>query len=127
MSAGPGRLSGKATRGLPLPRESGTNRGRLRSQVLLIGCVGEVGVPAPVVVGEGVVEYPGADLEQEVRAAGAPSHLLLLDHAFADDLVDRGFDERGGDGLAGTSAFPIVGDSGGVRGEVAAEFAYRLG
>ena len=44
--------------------ESGTNRGRLRGQVLLIGCVGEVGVPAPVVVGEGVVEDPGADLEQ---------------------------------------------------------------
>ena len=36
--------------------ESGTNRGRLRGRVLLIGCVGEVGVPAPVVVGEGVVE-----------------------------------------------------------------------
>ncbi len=43
--------------------ESGTNRGRLRGQVLLIGCVGEVGVPAPVVVGEGVVKYPGADLQ----------------------------------------------------------------
>ena len=44
-------------------QESGTNRGRLRGQVLLIGCVGEVGVPASVVVGEGVVEDPGADLE----------------------------------------------------------------
>src|SRR5664279_5966135 len=43
--------------------ESGTNRGRLRGQLLLIGCVGEVGVPAPVVVGEGVVEYAGADLQ----------------------------------------------------------------
>ena len=43
--------------------ESGTNRGRLRGQVLLIGCVGEVGVPAPVVVGEGVVEDAGADLQ----------------------------------------------------------------
>ena len=31
--------------------------------VLPVGGVGEVGVPAPVVVGEGVVEYPGADLE----------------------------------------------------------------
>ena len=44
--------------------ESGTNRGRLRGLVLPVGCVGEVGVPASVVVGEGVVEYPGADLEQ---------------------------------------------------------------
>ena len=43
--------------------ESGTNRGRLRGQVLLIGCVGEVGVPASVVLGEGVVEDAGADLQ----------------------------------------------------------------
>ena len=43
--------------------ESGTNRGRLRDQVLLIGCVREAGVPASVVVGEGVVEDAGADLE----------------------------------------------------------------
>jgi len=32
--------------------------------VLPVGGVGEVGVPALVVLGEGVVEYPGADLEQ---------------------------------------------------------------
>ena len=62
-----------------------------------------------------------------MRAAGAPAHLLFLDHAFADDLVDRGFDERGGDGLAGESAFPVVGDGRGVGGEVAAELADRLG
>jgi len=48
----------------PPPRESGTNRGRLRGLILPVGGVGEVGVPALVVVGEGVVEYPGADLEQ---------------------------------------------------------------
>src|SRR5215470_11171379 len=29
-----------------------------------------------------------------------PAHLLLFDHALADDLVDRGLGERGGDGLA---------------------------
>ena len=43
-------------------KESGTNRGRLRGLVLPVG-VGELGVPAPVVVGESVVEDPGADLE----------------------------------------------------------------
>jgi len=43
-------------------RESGTNCGRLRGLALGIG-VREAGVPAPVVVGEGVVEYPGADLQ----------------------------------------------------------------
>ena len=50
---------------LPTSRsaESGTNRGRLRGLILPVGVVGEVGVPAPVVVGEGVVEDPGADLQ----------------------------------------------------------------
>ena len=62
-----------------------------------------------------------------MRAAGAPSHLLLFDHTFADDLVDRGFDERGGDGLPDESAFPVAGDGAGVGGEVAAELADRLG
>src|SRR5664280_2300015 len=62
-----------------------------------------------------------------MRAAVTPAHLLLLDHAFADDLVDRGFHERGGDDLAGAVALPVVGYGRGVRGEVPAELAYRLG
>ena len=49
--------------GSPADKESGTNRGRLRGLVLPVGGVGDVGVPASVVVGEGVVEDPGADLE----------------------------------------------------------------
>ena len=55
------RLTVQDSRGAE--QESGTNRGRLRGQVLLIGCVGEAGVPASVVVGEGVVEDAGADLQ----------------------------------------------------------------
>ncbi|MGH3233586.1 MAG: hypothetical protein ACRDOH_10100 [Streptosporangiaceae bacterium] len=66
------------------------------------------------VVGELVVEDAGADLEQEVGAAGCPAHLLFLDQALADDLVDRGFGERDGDGLASTPAFPVAGDPPGV-------------
>ena len=61
------------------------------------------------VAGELVVEDAGADLEQQVGAAGCPAHLLFLDHALADDLVDHGLGERGGDGLASTLAFPVVG------------------
>jgi hypothetical protein len=68
--------------------ESGTKWGRLRGQLLVIGGVGEVGVPAVEVVGEVVVEDSGADLEQQVGSAGCPAHLLFFDHAFADDLVD---------------------------------------
>jgi hypothetical protein len=37
-----------------------------------------------------VVEDAGADLEQEAGAAGCAAHLLFLDYALADDLVDRG-------------------------------------
>ena len=43
--------------------ESGTNRGRLFGLVLPVG-VGEAELPASVVVGKGVVENAGADLEQ---------------------------------------------------------------
>ena len=42
------------------------------------------------------------DLEQKVSAARCPAHLLLFDHARADDQVDRGLGERNGDGLAST-------------------------
>jgi len=50
--------------------------------VLSIWGVGEVGVPAPVVVGEGVVEDSGAYLEEQVRSAGAPAHLLFFDQIY---------------------------------------------
>jgi hypothetical protein len=48
----PGRSSG---RDCSMGAESGKNWGRLCGQRLVIGGVGEVGVPASVVVGEGVV------------------------------------------------------------------------
>jgi hypothetical protein len=44
-------------------KESGKNWGRLRGQLLVIGGVGEVGVPAPEVAGELVVEDSGTDLK----------------------------------------------------------------
>ncbi len=72
--------------------ETGANRGRLGGDIVTLGCVGEPGVPAVEVVGQLVVEDPGSDLEQQVRTAGRPSHLLPLDHAFADDLVDGRLD-----------------------------------
>jgi hypothetical protein len=62
--------------------ESGKNRGRLCGQRLVIGGVGEFGVPAPVVVGEGVVEGSGADLQEQVCSSGAPPHLLLFDQIY---------------------------------------------
>jgi len=92
--------------GIAADMESGTFRGRLRGERHEIQCPAEAGVPAVEVAGELVVEDTGADLEQEVGAAGRPAHLLLFDHALADDLVDRGLGERGGDGLTRAVAFP---------------------
>ena len=46
-----------------LHEESGKNWGRLRGQLLVIGGLGEVGVPAPEVAGELVVEDSGTDLK----------------------------------------------------------------
>jgi hypothetical protein len=50
----------------------GENRGRLRGQLLVAGGVGEVGVPAPVVLGEGVVEDSG-----EREKVGGSAHSWL--------------------------------------------------
>jgi hypothetical protein len=54
---------GWRTVGVRAAVESGTNRGRLFGLVLPVG-VGEAELPASVVVGKGVVENAGADLEQ---------------------------------------------------------------
>ncbi|GEM_PF-4529459 len=61
--------------------------GRLRSERHWVQCPAEAGVPAVEVVGELVIEDAGADLEQEVGAAGCPTHLLFLYHALADDRL----------------------------------------
>jgi hypothetical protein len=58
------RTGGSVLIGGGVLHETGKNRGRLCDQRLVIGGVGEVGVPASVVLCEGVVEDSGADLEQ---------------------------------------------------------------
>jgi len=98
-------------------KESGTNWGRSRGQCLPICGVGEAGIPAVEVRGQFVVEDAGADLEEQVGSTRSPAHLLLLHHAFADDLVDGGLDEGAGDGLPGAVAIPVVGDPVGVGPE----------
>src|SRR4249920_3353189 len=57
---------------------------------------------------------------------GCPAHLLFLDHALADHLVDRGLSERGGDDLASAVALPVVRDPAGVRAQVGIELAHCL-
>lgn len=63
----------------PVFKESGTKWGRLRGEVVPVGRgVGESGVPAVEVAGELVIEDSGADLQQEVRPAWCPPHLLFF-------------------------------------------------
>ena len=107
--------------------ESGTNRGRLRGQSFRIGNnVSEVREPPVEVLGQIVVQDSGADLEQEVSAAGTPAHLLILHHPFAHDLVDGRLHERAGDGLACSVSLPVVGDGRGIGPDVGVELGDRL-
>ena len=55
-----------------------------------------------------------------------PLHLLLLDEALADDLIDRGFHKRGTDGFALTVTFSEVGDELGVVPDVSVELTDAL-
>src|SRR5438067_1354738 len=61
-----------------------------------------------------------------MSALGRPAHLLLLDHALADDLVDGGLDERTGDRLATSVAFAIIWDPRAVGPNVARELGDHL-
>ncbi|MEU4235062.1 hypothetical protein AB0F17_63250 [Nonomuraea sp. NPDC026600] len=95
--------------------ETGRSRGKSGREFDWLAV--EPWVPA----GEVVVEDAGADLEEEVGAAWRPAHLLFLDHAAADDVVDGGFGGGAGDGFAAAVAFAVVGDLLAVACDVAAE------
>jgi len=51
---------------------------------------------------------------------------LLLDHAFAHDLVDGRLDERAGDGFTGSIPFAIVWNPRAIGPNVTAELSDRL-
>src|SRR6266508_4401293 len=57
------------------------------------GSMREGGVPAAEGGRQLVVEHPRAHLQEEVGVVWRPARLLLLDHALAHDLVDRGLDK----------------------------------
>jgi len=60
-------------------------------------------------------------------SAGCPLHLLLLDHALADHLVDRGFNEGRANHLVVPVAFAKVRDELLIVADVDLEFADSLG
>ena len=54
------------------------------------------------------IQHARANLQQEMGAALAPSHLLLFHHPFADHLVHGRFDEARADALPLAIAFAVV-------------------
>src|SRR5690349_18459599 len=54
------------------------------------------------------VEGPGAGLQQQVRTAWSPLHLLLLGRPLAHHGVDRRLPEGRGDALAGPEPLTVV-------------------
>ncbi len=65
-------------------------------------------------------------LQQPVSTRLCPSHLLVFDHPFTDNLVHGRFHEGRGDGFAVPVAIAVVGDEGTVNRDVMAEFRNGL-
>ena len=78
-------------------------------------------MPALEIPAQLLIEHAGSDLQQMVGTRWGPPHLLFLHKPLADNLVDRGFDEAGRDGLAVPVAVCIVRDRGQVSGHVTHE------
>ena len=99
-----------------------TNRilGVLCRELLRLGAA-ETRMPALKCLPQIVVQNVHPNLQQEVRTARRPSHLLLFDESFCDDLVDRGLDETGGNTLAASVSFPIVNDGSRIAIDVSAK------
>lgn len=57
----------------------------------------ELGVPSLEHGLQFTVQDFGARLQQQMRSAGRPLHLLLFDEAAADHLIDRRLDKCGAD------------------------------
>jgi hypothetical protein len=56
--------------------------------------VPELEIPAQL-----LIEHAGSDLQQMVGSRWSPPHLLFLHKPLTDNLVDRGFNEAGRNGL----------------------------
>jgi hypothetical protein len=56
-------------------------------------------VPALEIPTQLLIEHAGSDLQQMVDTRWGPPHLLFLHKPLADNLVDRRFDEAGGDAV----------------------------
>jgi len=92
-----------------VPYESGPFRVLRGRTVGWLGLL-ELRMPSLKILPQLAVQDACANLKQCVRAALGPSHLLLLDHALGDDLIDGGFCEPGRDRLVVPVPIGIVGN-----------------
>ena len=87
--------------------------------------VGQAGIPFLKERPERAVECVRPDLQQQVRAAFRPLHLLTFGKTFADDGVHRGLGQAQGDALTGAESFAIVGQASDVGSDIDGEFVRR--
>ena len=89
-------------------------------------CV-ELGIPLLEHRLQLAIQDLGAGLQQEMRSSRCPLHLLLLDKAAADHLVDPGLHKRGADGFSLPVAFSKVRDELLVVADVGVELIQACG
>src|ERR1019366_9895983 len=69
------------------------------------------------------VARPSAGLQEKMRAAPGPLHLLLFGEPLAHHGVDRRLHEGRGNWLAGSIPFAVIDETGRVRGDIDGELA----
>ena len=88
------------------PHQTGGLRCSLKWHI----CVGHPRIPTIKSRAQILVQHLSPDLEQQMGTALGPTHLLLLDHALADHLVDRRLHKPCGDAFPVAVAVAVVGD-----------------
>jgi hypothetical protein len=68
----------------------------------------EAGVPSAEGLFQRGIQYMHSHSEKRLNGEPVPTHLLLLDHSFCDDLIDCGFDPSCGDRLISSVALAVI-------------------
>src|SRR5215469_14382185 len=76
---------------------------------LFVGFWAKAWIPASKRLLPLFIEHPRADLQQQMSAALAPLHLLVLDHSFAHHLIHRRLHKAGRDPFPVAIALSVVG------------------
>ena len=92
----------------PQPKRRPSKNWGLRGDISLGWPLIQGGIPAAERRLQFIVQDARAYLKQQMRPARCPSHLLLLDHPFADHLIDGRLRERRRDHLAIAPALAAV-------------------